>query len=181
MLACDCSFVAMSMRGAVPESVGAKVRTITPAMRRKLRKRDRGCRWPGCTEERFVDAHHIVFWGDGGLTILSNLVLLCRHHHRGIHTRGCSIEVMGDGRFVFRLADGSVVEDRVPRPPVPGGGAALVDSNDQLGLAIDDETSVPGWAGERLDLADAVTGVLCHVMGPAWVMGHREDTVDAFS
>src|SRR5437763_343646 len=50
MLACDCSFVAMSMNGAVPESVGAKVRTVTAAMRRKLRKRDRGCRWPGCTQ-----------------------------------------------------------------------------------------------------------------------------------
>ena len=31
-------------------------------------------------------AHHLTHWADGGPTALGNLVLLCGHHHRTIHT-----------------------------------------------------------------------------------------------
>jgi hypothetical protein len=119
-----------------------------------------------------------VFWGDGGLTILSNLVLLCRRHHRAIHHRGATIEMIGDGEFVFRLADGTELVSQAPCPPVDGGASALVDANGQLGLGIDAETPVARWAGERMDLADAVTGVLCEVKGVDWV-NRRYDPVSA--
>jgi hypothetical protein len=46
-------------------------------MRRALKRRDGGCRFPGCPDTRFVDAHHIEHWADGGETRLDNLVLLC--------------------------------------------------------------------------------------------------------
>ncbi len=62
--------------------VGRRTRTIPPAIRRALNRRDQGCRFPGCTAHRFVDAHHIHHWADGGETRLDNLVLLCRRHHR---------------------------------------------------------------------------------------------------
>jgi hypothetical protein len=41
-------------------------------------------------------------------------VLLCRRHHRLVHTGGgFSLELSGDGP-VFRRPDGSVLEDRAP-------------------------------------------------------------------
>ena len=43
---------------------------------------------PGCHESRYVDAHHIKHWADGGETSLENLVTLYRFHHRQLH-RGC--------------------------------------------------------------------------------------------
>ena len=54
-------------------------------MQRALRSRDRGCRFPGCTHDRFIDAHHIKHWVNGGKISLDNLVLLCRRHHRLVH------------------------------------------------------------------------------------------------
>jgi hypothetical protein len=73
--------------------VGRKTRAVPPAIRRALRLRDRGCRFPGCTHTRFVDAHHIRHWADGGETKLSNLVELCGRHHRLLHEGGFSCSI----------------------------------------------------------------------------------------
>jgi DNA-binding Lrp family transcriptional regulator len=65
-LACDASRVVMrhdSERHVV--EVGARTRTIPPAIRRALHHRDRGCRFPGCTV-RFGQGHHIRHWAHGG-------------------------------------------------------------------------------------------------------------------
>ena len=68
-----------------PLDVGRKTRTIPPAIRRALNARDKGCRFPGCTFRRYVDGHHVQHWAHGGETRLSNLVTLCRFHHRLVH------------------------------------------------------------------------------------------------
>ncbi|MBI2402004.1 MAG: HNH endonuclease, partial [Gemmatimonadetes bacterium] len=57
--------------------VGARTRTIPPALRRALHHRDRGCRFPGCGLP-FGQGHHLRHWAHGGPTTLSNLALLCR-------------------------------------------------------------------------------------------------------
>ena len=64
-LACDASRVVMrhDADGRITE-VGARTRTVPPALRRALQHRDEGC---------------------GGPTTLSNLALLCRRHHRAVH------------------------------------------------------------------------------------------------
>ena len=81
-IACDASLVRILESGSgEPLDVGRKTRVIPPAMHRALKRRDRGCRFPGCVNTRFVDGHHIRHWADGGATCLDNLVLLCRHHH----------------------------------------------------------------------------------------------------
>jgi hypothetical protein len=54
-----------------------------------------------------------VHWADGGITALSNLVLLCRPHHRRIHWKRFGLEMV-EGRPVFRRPDGSVLEERGP-------------------------------------------------------------------
>jgi hypothetical protein len=50
-------------------------------MRRALRARDDGCRFPGCTNRFYIDGHHIEHWANGGETSLANRVQLCRYHH----------------------------------------------------------------------------------------------------
>jgi 5-methylcytosine-specific restriction endonuclease McrA len=88
-LACDASRVVMrhDRTGHITE-VGARTRTVPPALRRALKHRDGGCRFPGCWVP-LGQGHHIKHWANGGPTTLANLVLLCRRHHRAIHEEGC--------------------------------------------------------------------------------------------
>ena len=116
-LACDAAVVTILERDGQPLSVGRKTRTIPPAIRRALRARDRGCRFPGCTADRFVDAHHIEHWADGGATELGNLIQLCRRHHRLIHEGVVRVEAGPDGTFVFRGRHGSALP---ASPKLPG-------------------------------------------------------------
>lgn len=96
-LACDASVVTVLEDGAGNVlDVGRKTRSIPPAIRRALKIRDGGCRYPGCCESRWVDGHHIQHWCDGGETSLDNLVLLCRYHHRLLHQDRFSIEVVSN-------------------------------------------------------------------------------------
>jgi hypothetical protein len=101
-------------------------------MQRALRARDRGCRFPGCDNRRFVDAHHVRHWAHGGETSLDNLILLCRRHHRAVHEGGYRV----DGR---------------------GHPDDLVERNHELG--IDADTCESG-TGDPLDLDLAVDGML---------------------
>lgn len=86
-IACDSSLIQVTEEySGNPLDVGRRTRAVPPALRRTLRSRDRGCRLPGCNNHRFIDAHHIRHWADGGGTSIENLVLLCRHH-TGSYTR----------------------------------------------------------------------------------------------
>ena len=50
--------------------------------------RDGGCRWPGCTAPvHWCDVHHVHFWEHGGPTDIDNGLLLCRRHHRKLHSK----------------------------------------------------------------------------------------------
>jgi hypothetical protein len=69
-------------------NVGRRSRIVPAHIRRALMERDGVCRYPGCHESQYVDAHHIHHWADGGETSLENLVTLCRFHHRQLH-KGC--------------------------------------------------------------------------------------------
>jgi hypothetical protein len=92
-LCCDASLVPILKRAdGTALDVGRKTRAIPAAMHRALAARDHGCRFPGCTNSRFVDAHHIHHWADGGETKLGNLVMLCRRHHRFVHEYGFAVE-----------------------------------------------------------------------------------------
>jgi len=70
-------------------------------MRRALKARDGGCRFPGCTSDRFCDGHHIGHWQNGGETRLDNLVLLCRHPHRLVHEGGFACVKSESGEIFF--------------------------------------------------------------------------------
>jgi hypothetical protein len=113
-IACDADLSRVITRGrSEPLEVGRRTPVVPPALRRAVAARDGGCRFPGCGRpQAWSDAHHVVHWADGGETSLSNLVLLCRPHHRLVHER-FGVEMV-DGRPVFRRADGSVLEERAP-------------------------------------------------------------------
>jgi hypothetical protein len=115
-LSCDASVMRVVMAGgSAPLDVGRRTPVVPSSIRRAVVCRDRHCRFPGCDRPHaWCDAHHVVHWARGGRTGLSNLVLLCRRHHRLVHTGGgFSLELSGDGP-VFRRPDGSVLEDRAP-------------------------------------------------------------------
>jgi hypothetical protein len=157
-LACDASLVAIAERRGRPLSVGRKTRTIPPALRRALRARDGGCCFPGCNQRRFVDAHHLHHWAHGGETKLSNLLLLCRHHHRLVHEGGFRVRQTPGGGATFSRPDGRTIRE-VPRNR-RGSRCELWRSNRDAGLDITAETAVARSAGERLDHGLAIQGLL---------------------
>jgi 5-methylcytosine-specific restriction protein A len=87
MLCCDAAVVPMVLNGrGQPLDVGRATRTIPDGLRRAVAARDRGCAHPGCGRTvSWSEVHHIHEWELGGETKLSNLVMLCRQHHRQIH------------------------------------------------------------------------------------------------
>ena len=87
-------------------NLSRKHRLVQPALRRALEARDRGCRFPGCSHERWLDAHHVVHWADGGETNLENTLLLCSSHHRLLHEGGFAIRADANGEWQFQNAKG---------------------------------------------------------------------------
>ncbi len=85
-------------------------RRIVPArLLRALKLRDRNrCRFPGCAHQRYVEAHHVQHWIDGGETSLDNLVLLCGAHHRLLHHGAFHITIEDD-QVIFVGRDGEVI------------------------------------------------------------------------
>jgi hypothetical protein len=154
-LACDASIVELRERDGEPLSVGRKTRTVPPAMRRALLARDHRCRFPGCENRRFLDAHHVHHWAHGGETKLANLVLLCRRHHRFLHEGGYSITRQADGCVSFRDPFGGPIPD-VPRSP-PGEVDRLLEPNGHLEIGA---WTCRGGDNDRMDLAMTVDALL---------------------
>jgi hypothetical protein len=156
-LACDASRVVMrhDPDGHVVE-IGARTRTIPPALRRALHHRDQGCRFPGCGLP-FGQGHHLRHWAQGGPTTLSNLAMLCRRHHRTVHEEGYQVERQLDGELRFRRPDGRLLPDVPPPPTVPDDPVrALRAQNEAAGLHLHARTTCPGWLGEPLDVGWAL-------------------------
>lgn len=114
--------------------LGQAVRLASPAQRRALEVRDRGCVFAGCNRPAsWCDAHHVLWFSRGGATALNNMVLLCPAHHALIHT----------GQWEVCMLDG------VPHTrPAPGRKTAAI-----YGTAV----SADGWIRntyfDRLDAA----------------------------
>jgi len=156
-LACDASRVVMrhDEDGRTVE-VGARTRTIPPALRRALHHRDRGCRFPGCGLP-FGQGHHVRHWAQGGPTTLANLALLCRRHHRSVHEEGYRVDRTPDGVLEFRRPDGRLLPEVPPPAAVPADPVqALRAQHDAQGLRLHARTACPTWLGERLDVGWAI-------------------------
>ncbi len=99
--------------------------------------RDRGCRFPGCSNTRYVDAHHIHHWAQGGETKMSNLVQVCRFHHRQVHEGRVVIQSLDDGALRFLRPDGRCFDSVAPEHTHPlCDGQELPAFHDQHGIRI---------------------------------------------
>jgi hypothetical protein len=123
--------------------LGRASRIPNAAQFRALWRRDHGCSVPGCGRTRFLHAHHVVFWSNGGATTLDNLVLLCSEHHRALHEGAFTITALGRQRFRFTGADGTECQ---PAPTVHGTADDLVTEH----ADITPDAIHPNWDGTPL-------------------------------
>ena len=156
-LACDASRVVMRHdEDGRPVEIGARTRTIPPALRRALQHRDRTCRFPGC-HVRVGQGHHVQHWAQGGPTTLANLLLLCRRHHRAMHEEGYQVAPGPDGALRFRRPDGRPLPEVPPLAAVPADPVeALRTCHNMQGLQLNGRTACPLWLGEPLDVGWAI-------------------------
>lgn len=149
-LGCDAAVVAIIEQDGKPLSVGRRTRAIPPALRRALRSRDQGCRFPGCTHTRYLHAHHIEHWARGGATEIDNLLALCSHHHRLVHEGGYAVTGRAGDEPEFRGPDGRLIASVCAAPK-------LTEMQAVLGAeAIGPESCRPLSAGDGLDYEMAV-------------------------
>jgi hypothetical protein len=97
---------------ARPPAVPAIERRYRPsvALDRAVRARDLTCRFPGCRrsavgQQSGTDLDHSVPW-PAGPTAWSNLVALCRHHHRLKHSAGWTTDLSPDGTLTWTMPTG---------------------------------------------------------------------------
>jgi hypothetical protein len=167
-LACDCSLVPIvESEDGEPLNVGRKTRSIPPAIQRALNARDHGCcRFPGCSNTRYLDGHHIQHWAHGGETKLSNLVSLCRFHHRQVHEGNVVVLVLDDGAVRFVTPTGQSFDSTLPGHTQPlGDWHQLVATHEQQDLHIDRRTAATRWDGEPCDYSMATEALLHHWRG----------------
>ncbi len=115
-LACDANVV-LSVEGRDGSILdqGRARRDPTVAQRIEIARRDKGCRFPGCTFTEFTDVHHVHHWTKGGVTNLENLVTLCDRHHRAVHELGWVMSGNADAALTFTSPHGREMRS-VPSP-----------------------------------------------------------------
>ena len=94
--------------------------------------------------------HHIKHWANGGETKASNLVSLCRFHHRAVHEGGFNVVVLDDGTIRFMRPDGDCVDRAASGCTRPAGDWRQLP----VGKFVD------CWRGERMDLDLAVDAMI---------------------
>jgi hypothetical protein len=105
--------------------MGRITRVPPPWLLRQVRYRDGGCRFPGCGTKAFTQAHHIVFWREGGATDLDNLVTVCSWHHKLVHEYGWWIKGSAQGDLRWYRTDGTPY---AAGPAPTRGPPALIDT-----------------------------------------------------
>jgi predicted restriction endonuclease len=165
-IGCDCSIVRLTESSdGEPLDIGRKTRVIRSALKRALRSRDGGCRFPGCDRTRFTDGHHVKHWADGGPTKLANLVTLCGFHHGLVHEGGFGVMATDDGTPVFtrpngtRIPEAAEVRSQSFRGNISAESPRIVTDNRAAGLSIDRDTSRCRWLGEKMDYSMAIEGM----------------------
>jgi hypothetical protein len=120
-LCCDPTVtpLAMSIDG-VPLNAGRTHRFANRAQRRAMARRDGGCVFPGCNAPvNWCDAHHVIAYDDLGNTDLTNMALLCRHHHGVTHRNGWTMTTTPDQHFTWTTPTGRTLHSQRHRGRPP--------------------------------------------------------------
>ncbi len=168
-IACDAPFIAVLLDSlGKPVKVGKKTQAVPTRVKRAVRARDRGCRFPGCGQRRFTDVHHIQWRSRGGNHRLDNLVELCWHHHWLVHEGGWNICAEASGELTASKPNGT----RLVLRPVgidPNDGS-IERRNADHGIVVEPTTCEPTWYGDPLDLDHITTSLM-----QQWEWEHPED------
>ena len=115
-LACDAQITLSfdTPEGSVLDQKPLK-RDPTEAQKIELRRRDRGCRFPGCPCRNVTNAHHMVWASKQGPTVMSNLLTLCITHHAKVHELGWTVDGDANAEVRFTSPSGQVLVS-VPHP-----------------------------------------------------------------
>jgi hypothetical protein len=163
-LSCDASLIAVleDEEGSVL-NIGRRSRTVPAAISRALSLRDKTCRFPGCCESRYIDAHHIQHWADGGETSLDNLVTLCRYHHRQLHLGSYTLKIKKNDResqLLFFTPAGRPIDASL-YPQFQNVSAETSDVVLHLATPnVNAATCVTHWQGEDCDYGMAIDALL---------------------
>jgi hypothetical protein len=76
------------------------------AQRTEIRRRDNGCRFPGCGFTTYTDIHHMQLFTKGGKTTLDNLITLCSSHHHAVHEIGWKMSGDANDKVTFTSPHG---------------------------------------------------------------------------
>ena len=99
---CDADITRIVMSAdSQPLDVGRTRRLHTPAQRKAVIARDRGCVWNGCeTPAIRCEVHHVLWWNrDNGPTDIEHAALTCRHHHGEIHRANLTLQRLAPAAF----------------------------------------------------------------------------------
>jgi hypothetical protein len=110
----------------------------------------------------------VEHWAEGGETKLTNLVLLCRHHHRLVHEGGWRVEWWGEGRPVFFDPRGGTHFDGRWRAPElrESPVSDLMAENRRQAVDPDGWTAGSRWRREA-DIPDRIYFQAVEAMGEA--------------
>jgi hypothetical protein len=108
--------------------VGRTTREPPRWMMRALKHRDRECQFSGCGARRYLQAHHIRHWEQGGPTELDNLILICFFHHKLVHEYGWRIMRERDGTVTWFRPNGK----RYRPGPGPPAAESWVEADSLL-------------------------------------------------
>jgi hypothetical protein len=158
-LACDASIV-VAVHDAVDRLVATskKAPAIPASTRRAVRRRDKGCRFPGCGGRAFTQVHHVKHRAHFGGNEMTNLVELCWFHHRLVHEGGWSVRFDETGDVLAIRPNGNVLAR--PRAPCAHHGYEIEHVNRKLGVSIDAKTTIPRWYGDPLNLKDIISNLV---------------------
>ncbi|MEE8602474.1 HNH endonuclease signature motif containing protein [Euzebya tangerina] len=135
-IACDVTLQYRVLGAGQPVGIGRRHRQIPGWLRRLLYRRDDGCQFPGCPNQLWTDAHHIIHWADDGPTDLDNLIRLCRGHHSTVHAQNLGIgQSRTDRTWTFTTPDGTTI---CPVPPLQRAGNHLPPASGQVAPASGD-------------------------------------------
>jgi hypothetical protein len=117
-LTCDGELTPVWMRDHTPVGYGRTQRIVPTKLRKIVKRRDRGCRVPGCGAHH-IEVHHIIHWNDGGVTETWNLILLCARHHHLLHLGQLQIRGNADRPETLEFLDAHHNPIRGPNPVKP--------------------------------------------------------------